>query len=250
MKRMLALTLFLCLFTAGCITTTSKDILCPDGSLVDDQCPAFVSPSLPDPDEHTSILLDEDGTYFVKTGGTVSLNVLIYPDETLRIIAPDYHIIDLDLDNVDTVQTDYPGFSLRMQEENKYLGTFKSPPIPGDYNVNIFKRKGSSPEITVATYDLTVVGPVYDEELAFSVANRFMLLTVPDEFHSLFDMYRTRTNWAIISQNITSHEDYWDVSLVASYDKCGTDLKADDCITDNTVTGHFLIDKNAGQIIG
>ncbi|MBU1166248.1 hypothetical protein KKF81_04810, partial [Candidatus Micrarchaeota archaeon] len=66
-----------------------------------------------------------------------------------------------------------------------------------------------------------------------------------------FSPYRHTQNWNVTTENAVLREDgNWEVFMEASYDWCGIDWDEDICLRNNTITGHFIINKKTGQIIG
>ncbi len=152
----------------------------------------------------------------------------------------DYHS-DLTYIRLRLLEVRYEMINITETKGNLYSLDIPAPLIQGDYK--IFVPKGE--KIGGGAYNLTVIEEVKNETRAYMIADRFMNAAIKE----------TTNNWRIMSKQISSTDDSWDVFLETKYTWCpapsmGTTVfDLDNCV-DNTVTGHYIIDKKTGQIIG
>jgi|GEM_PF-4791792 len=280
MKFFSILVIAILLFSSGCILP-SKEHVCPNGTLVVDGC--FCSdydPEMPDvdPSDFVSITLEEESKkYYVQSNGQVNAFVQLFGDEEVRLIVGP-KILYTGLDYGDA------GKMPRLVSGNTYQVNISAPHFPGEYTAFV-KRYDGNVNLEYRKYNISVIAEVSNETMAEDIANNFMYAHIPIDSSGIFAPSGQKSGWEIVDKQIDSQEDAWDVFLEAQYKRCppltlnpfppllgypvtliyNVTTEDNETITRNstvrtslisscsgliTVTGHYIIDKKTGQIIG
>ena len=252
--RMVFLVLLL-VFSMGCISPTTEHV-CPDGSVVsqENQCPAYSADRI-NPEnlgDISSIDLTENKHYYVAAEGKINSTILIKSGEDASVFISRFSTKDTQLYKFVSLSKEATARSVKLVPIGSgiYEFTVIAPSVPGEYEFSITKRNQSTQTILDA-YNLTVMGDVENENIAYNIADAFMNSKIPDDFgFDLTYVYRTKKNWNIIKNESNETENSWEVFIEAQYDRCGIDENMDNCVRGNVVTGRYVIDKETGQIIG
>jgi len=259
MKKLLMLVLLLGLLSMGC-TSPTKEHVCPDGTIVSDEskCPDY-NPDIInlDPDDFESIILEENKTCYVKSSGQITVFFEITGNEWIVLGNGKTTLYtNLTHENISKRPT--------WVEDNTYVLTINAPAEPGGYTA-FAGRKTAYEWLEGREYNLTVIGEVSNESMAYAIADRFMRINTPYKKNYAFPYAGiprsgklisflwggTEYNWNTTSKEALLGDDgNWEVFMEASYDICGDDWDMDVCLRNNTITGHFIINKKTGQVIG
>jgi hypothetical protein len=250
-----AILIFLLVFSMGCVFPT-KEHVCPDGSIVDQekQCPEYSGDRI-DPanlGEISSINLTENKHYYVAAEGEVNASIILLYDESAWT-GFNMHVGDSAKSHGSyylELNQQYSEINLTKNGKNNYNFTMIAPDIPGEYYTYLTKRNQTT-QTKLWKYNITIIGSVENETMAYGIANSFMDAAIPDGFGAgIAQPFPDRRNWNITKKEANETEDSWEVFIEAQYDRCGIDEGQGNCVRGNTVTGRYIIDKKTGQIVG
>ena len=246
--------LFLGLLTFGCIASSHH--VCPDGTVVSEegQCEEFSAEFNIDPNDYISIELKENEVNYVKAKGEmIGLIQLEYGEGALLGVRyPESWgfferelrfpvLVNLDLDKL------YSDVDLKVVGPDIYSFNVSAGGIPGQYRLGYGGFRNNGTQFSTG-YDLIVIDEVVDEHLAYPITDRFIYSKTKPFVEETSG--RVIQNWEVVEKSAELNGGVWEVKLKIEYDKCGIDWEAEDCITGNVVTGHYLIDKKTGLIVG
>ena len=279
MKKATIITLLMLLFAYGCINFPLKNHVCPNGNIVQEesQCVGNVTKALNlNPGNFSSVMLDGSKVNYVQSNGELKAVIHTTTQEDIWVTTSypespeyskvgyssfDYRTISL---NGKRLTNDISIHAINNSHPpDSYLLNFLAPGIPGDYTIWISYREGSKQ--LGASYNLTVINATSTEDQALRIADRFVYseldsrINYDNNHDGALQGFPQISNWSVVSKNVTSKDDLFDVSILVKYDRCNNidnmdsnnrDFNNGKCIDNNIVTGHYLISKQTGQIIG
>ncbi|MBU1165737.1 hypothetical protein KKF81_02230, partial [Candidatus Micrarchaeota archaeon] len=204
MKNILLLAFLFLLLGMGCLASPSREHLCPDGTIVSEEskCPDYNSEIIDvNPQEFKTVFIKNNQNSYVMAGGEVQTEIIINKGESVWMLG-DY----ISTDNSER----YHRVNVINKKGNVYLINFSAPLIPGEFYFGATKRKDGGPEELIFVYNLTVIGEVSNETMAYSIAEMFMIANTPDQFNCpficiapsypniiSFSPYRHTQNWNV-----------------------------------------------------
>ncbi|MBU0527488.1 hypothetical protein KKE92_03345 [Candidatus Micrarchaeota archaeon] len=236
--RVLAILSLIVLFVSGC-TIPSYSHVCPDGEVVsqESECLEYSPKRIEaDPNEYEKVFLENNQSSYVKINGEIKTDIEINEGEDVWTMYGYLHPYEPERHRY---------VKIINSSGNVYTVNLSAPAIPSSFYFGATKRVGQTPEKRLFSYELTVIGEVENETMAQNIADSFMKSKIE----------KTINNWRSTSKQVGNMSDTWDVYLETKYTWCppvsmGTTIfDLDNCV-DNTVTGHYIIDKKTGQIIG
>lgn len=252
MRYLSLFVVFVVLF--GCTSPEPfKDYLCPDGTFVKNEsvCPKFNPPNTNlNPDDYPSVTLESNKTNYVKSHGNVNFDVEIITGNKIWmnhiLITPSGHPKNTEVTSI---------------SDNLYRINFSAPDYPGYYAYSIAKEDKTGNVTKVAIYNLTVISET-NESRAYDIIKAFVLDSLRNYENQLNHTWGLGIGLNNTSKVITSTPTAWNISISMTYGRIvpysfwydllnWNSFKVDgETVTNNTFTGHFLIDKKTGLIVG
>jgi hypothetical protein len=198
------------------------------------------------PDDYQSIIVDlSDGAHnYVKAGGNVSVVLEIKEGEKFWV-GEGYAYLGNDFES-DRV-------NLTKLSGDTYFAGFTAPEEPGVYKESVSRITAVDDWTIVKEYNLTVISEVNETE-AYGVVYSFVLdRNMRRDVELEFPYYDCGHGMVwVISEEAVETETCWDITMktwykmyiCAHYDPTGGGM------ANNTITGHYIVDKQTGLIIG
>jgi len=230
----------------GCIVPSSKHV-CPDGNIVDFQwtCKEYSPERITaNPENYKSVFLQDNKSTYIKVGGEITTSIVIRPGEEVSMLG--------DFIDPEDPKEGHAKLEIINKSGDRYLVRFFAPEVPGEFDIRISKRIGSESENLIGQYNLTVIGPVENETMAYSVADYLLSRKIAGSQWG-YDLRNGSSGmWRFISSGATEADtETWDVFLRYGHEVCNDGMlsMSIDC-KETIITTELAIDKKTGQIVG